>query len=83
LGTGVLFAGISVLVYQGLLTLAATSLKVVLVPEVTAQMSAVGGLLIAGIGFNMLGVEKIKVGNFLPAIFVPVAWFHFARLFSL
>ena len=42
---------------------------------VVQQMSAVGGLLIAAIGINMLEVKKIRVGNMLPAIFVPLAFF--------
>ena len=35
-------------------------------------MSAVGSLLIVGLGLNMLGVTKIKVANLLPAIFIPI-----------
>lgn len=37
-------------------------------------MSAVGGALIVGIGLNMLGVAKIRVGNLLPAVFVPLVY---------
>jgi hypothetical protein len=50
-------------------------LKPLLVPAVIAQMSGVGGLLILGIGMNMLREKKIKVGNMLPAIFIPLIWF--------
>ena len=39
---------------------------------VITNMSAIGGLLIVGLGFNMLGVTKIKVANLLPAIFLPI-----------
>jgi hypothetical protein len=55
--------------------LLATVLKPLLVPAVIAQMSGVGGLLILGIGMNMLREKKIKVGNMLPAIFIPLIWF--------
>ena len=44
-------------------------------PAVINEMSAVGGTIIVGIGVNMLGLpkEKLRVGNMLPAIFLPLA----------
>jgi uncharacterized membrane protein YqgA involved in biofilm formation len=74
LGIGVLFSAISVFVYQGLLTLTASSIKQFLLPEVVAQMSAVGGLLIFAIGIGLLEIKKIKIGNMLPAIFIPLVY---------
>lgn len=45
------------------------------------EMSAVGGTIILGIGFNMLFPEKhIPVGNMLPAIFLPIAYLPLAGL---
>ncbi len=35
-------------------------------------MSAVGGLLIVAIGANLLGIARIRVGNLLPAVFLPL-----------
>ena len=46
-------------------------------PEtVITEMSAVGGALIVGIAVNMLqlGRDKLKVGNMLPAIFLPILY---------
>lgn len=74
LGAGVLFSAFSVLVYQGCITLAAGAIEPVLTQSVVLQMSAVGGLLIAAIGINMMELKKIRVGNMLPAIFVPLAF---------
>ena len=37
-----------------------------------ADMSAVGGLLIVAIGVNLLGIARIRVGNLLPAVFLPL-----------
>ena len=74
IGIGVLFSSVSVLLYQGTITLAAVYVKPFLVPEVISQMSSVGGLLIVGIGINMLGENKIKVGNMLPAVFIPLIY---------
>lgn len=71
LGIGVLFSAVSVLLYQGLITIAASSIKEFLLPEVVSQMSAVGGLLIMAIGIGLLEIKKFKIGNMLPAIFIP------------
>lgn len=80
-GFGVLFSAVSVFIYQGLITVAAASLKHVLVPPVIAQMSAVGGLLIMAIGINLLDMQKLKVGNMLPAVFVPLAYYMLKSVF--
>jgi len=81
LGIGVLFSALPVLVYQGTITLLAGVLKPYLVPAVISQMSATGGLLIVAIGLNMLRDKKIKVGNMLPAIFIPLAYYFIQSLF--
>jgi uncharacterized membrane protein YqgA involved in biofilm formation len=52
-GSGVIFSAAPVFVYQGAITLGASLLKPFLTPGVIAQMSGVGGLLIAAIGINM------------------------------
>ena len=48
---------------------------------VITEMSAVGGLLIMGIGLNMLLDKDIKVANLLPAILVPFLYFPLCQLF--
>ncbi len=75
LGVGVIFSAISVFVYQGLITLLAGFLTGVLNDTVILQMSATGGLLIMGLGFSMLLSHKIKVGNMLPSVFMPIIYF--------
>ena len=79
MGAGVLFSSAAVFLYQGLITLAAVFLKPLLAAATVAQMTAVGGLLIVAIGLNMLGMVKIRVGNLLPAIFLPLVY-HLFRL---
>ncbi len=80
LGIGVLFSSVSVFIYQGSITLLAVFIKPYLTPEVITQMSSTGGLLIAAIGMNTLGISKIKVGNMLPAIFIPLLYYLFRTL---
>lgn len=81
MGIGVLFSAVPVLLYQGSITLLAAVLKPFLVPAVISQMSGVGGLLILGLGMNMLRDKKVKVGNMLPAIFIPLLYFMGQGLF--
>jgi uncharacterized membrane protein YqgA involved in biofilm formation len=70
----VAFSALPVLIVQGGIALASRALSGFISPEIITEMSAVGSLLIAGIGFNFLGVKKIKVANLIPAIFIPLIW---------
>jgi uncharacterized protein len=81
MGIGVIFSSISVLLYQGTITLAAVYIKPFLIPEVISQISAVGGLLIVAIGINMIGETKMKIGNMLPAVFIPLIYYVGRQLF--
>ena len=72
LGVGVLFSALTVLIYQGLLTVSGAQLSFLLRPEILNEMSATGGLMIVGIGFYLLGIKRIKVANFLPALVFAV-----------
>lgn len=68
LGIGVLAAAVPLLLYEGLLALAAASMQPILGAAEIGPLSSAGGLLIVAIGLNMLGMTKIKVGNLLPAL---------------
>ncbi len=74
LGIGVIFSALAVLIYQGAITLSAVYLKPFLTPTVVEQMTAVGGLLILAIGFNILGIKRLRIGNMLPAIGIPLIY---------
>jgi uncharacterized membrane protein YqgA involved in biofilm formation len=83
LGIGVLFSAVSVFVYQGIITITASSIKHLLLPEVVSQMSAVGGLLIVAIGISLLEIKTIKIGNMLPAIFIPLVYQVFKHFYGM
>ncbi|MGL5353279.1 MAG: DUF554 domain-containing protein [Clostridium sp.] len=72
LGIGVMLSAISVFLYQGIITIGAGALAEILNTVVITNMSAVGSILIIGLGFNVLGITKIKVANLLPAVFIPI-----------
>ncbi len=82
MGVGVCFSACGVLLYQGLLTLLFIWVGPFLPDAVITEMSAVGGLLILGISINMLGLlgeRRLRVGNMLPAVFLPIAYIPLAN----
>lgn len=83
LGIGVGFSAVSVFFYQGAIALLANSLKDLLNPGIINEISSIGGILIMGIGINILGIKKIKVGNLLPAVFIPIIYQVFLNILVL
>ena len=71
-GIGVIFSALSVLIIEGSITLLASFVAPILTEYAVAQMSVIGSLLIISLATNMLGITKIKVMNYLPAIFLPL-----------
>ncbi len=72
MGAGVYLSAPALLVYQGAITLVSYALGEVLTSYMIAEMTAVGSLLIIGIALNMLGITKLKLMDYIPAIFFPV-----------
>lgn len=72
LGIGVAFSSLFVLVFQGTITLFAVWIAPVLSDAAINEMTAVGSLLILALSLNMLGLTKIKVMNYVPAVFIPI-----------
>ena len=71
-GVGVLFSSVLVFVYQGTISLLASYIQPFLTNDVITCMTAVGSLVIIALGLNLLGVTKMKIMNFVPAIFLPI-----------
>ena len=80
LGAGVLLSAVSVLVIQGGIALLASVAAPILTTEVVTEMSAVGGTLFIGMAINLMGIshKHIKIGDMLPAIFLPILYFPLA-----
>ncbi len=73
LGAGVYLSAIVVLIVQGGIALIAFIVGGNLDPTSVAATSAVGGLLLLGVGLRLLEVKRVRVVNFLPAlIFAPL-----------
>lgn len=74
LGYGVAFSGVSVLIYQGAISLGAVYLQGFLKGELLDMICMIGYAIVLCIGTNFLGSTKIKTANVLPALFVPVVY---------
>ena len=81
LGIGVMCAALFVFVFQGGLVLLSGLLDSVLSESAIAEITCVGSLMIFALGLNLMGITKVKVANYFPAlIFAPVVCVLFAFL---
>lgn len=71
-GVGVVFSAIPLLIYQGGLTVLASQAAPFFTETMTAQLTATGGVLVLGIGINLLGLTKIRTSSLLPALLAVV-----------
>lgn len=76
LGIGVIFSAVAVLIYQGTIVIFANLVGPFLTPDIIREISIIGGILIFSIGINMLEIKKIRTANLLPAILIPVLYYH-------
>jgi len=74
LGIGVAFSALSVFITQGAITVLASKLLFLQDPRVLAMITATGGLMILGIGTNILGMTKIRIGNLIPGLLFAILW---------
>ena len=72
MGAGVLLSAGTVLVLQGGITLMAQWIAPLLTDTIISQMTNIGSILIMGLALNMLGLTKLKVMNYVPAILLPI-----------
>lgn len=72
LGIGVIFSAAFVLVYQGAIVLLAQWISPLLTDRTISEMTCAGSVIIIALALNMLGITKMKVMNFVPAIFIPI-----------
>jgi hypothetical protein len=81
MGAGVLGSALPVLLYQGSLTLLASKIQFFFTPVMIRELTSVGGVIVMGIGINILGLQKIRVGNFIPALLLIILILYLKALF--
>lgn len=72
MGVGVLLSAIVIIIYQGGIALLSGIVSPLLSDSAVAEMTCAGSILLIGLGLNLLGVTKIKIMNYIPAIFLPI-----------
>lgn len=82
-GIGTAFSAVPMTVYQGGIALLAVVVRPYMSDIMINEMGAIGSVMIMALGFNMLGIVKIKVANMLPAMFVPCVYYPIAALLGL
>jgi uncharacterized membrane protein YqgA involved in biofilm formation len=76
-GVGVIFSAIPLLIFQGGITLLAMGASSFFTPEIIQGLTSVGGILLIGLGVNILEIKKLRIMNMLPALLIVVIllWF--------
>ena len=82
MGAGVLGSAVPILLYQGSLTLLASKIQFFFTPVMVRELTSVGGVIVIGIGINILGLQKVRVGNFIPALILIVLILYVKALFG-
>jgi uncharacterized protein len=80
MGVGVLGSALPILVYQGSLTVLASQLQAFITPLMIQELTSVGGVIVMGIGVNILGLKRVRAGNFIPALVVVIFILYFKAL---
>jgi uncharacterized protein len=79
LGWGVALSAVSILVYQGAITLGAAMFDELLQGEALAALTSAGGITIIGIALKLLDVTDVRVANYLPALVIAPALVAFGH----
>jgi uncharacterized protein len=77
LGVGVGLSALSLALYQGAITAAASGIAGYLTAPVLVTLTSAGGLLIAAIGLDLTGIKRLPVGNLLPGVFAAAVLAYF------
>jgi len=71
-GVGVIASAVPLLIFQGGLTLLAMYASSFFSPQIIQGLTSVGGILLIGLGINILEIKKLRIMNMLPALLVVV-----------
>jgi len=77
LGVGVLFSVIPLILYQGGITLFAAYFQDYATEIYINELTAVGGILLLGLGLSILDIKKIKITNMIPALIYILVLVYF------
>lgn len=81
-GVGVIFSSVPLFVFQGSITLLAMYAASFFSPEIIQGLSSVGGILLIGLGINILEIRKLRIVNLLPALLLVVIFIWLSSYFA-
>ncbi|MBR6781722.1 MAG: DUF554 family protein [Clostridia bacterium] len=73
-GSGVPFAGISVLISEGILGISYTLWGDFFTPKLIGQLSLVGGMILLFGGISLCRGKRFRAANLIPALFIPILY---------
>lgn len=82
MGVGVLGSAFPVLIYQGSLTVLASQAQAFFTPVMIRELTSVGGVIVMGIGVNIMGLHKVRVGNLIPALLFIIPLLYLKNIFT-
>ncbi|BEG99366.1 DUF554 domain-containing protein [Bacteroides sedimenti] len=71
-GLGVVASAVPLLLFQGALTLLAMYAGSLFTPQIILGLTSVGGILLIGLGINILEIKRLRIMNMLPSLVVVV-----------
>lgn len=75
-GIGTIPIGFIVIVYEAFFFVLAGVMEPLMTAAVIRELNAVGSVMILAIGCNMLGITKLKVGDYIPGLCIPIIYYH-------
>jgi len=71
-GVGVIVSAIPLFLFQGALTLLAMGISQFFTPEIIHGLTNIGGILLIGLGINILEIKKLRIMNMVPSLLIVV-----------
>lgn len=71
-GVGVVFSSVPLFIFQAALTLLARYAAILFTDDIILGITNVGGILLIGLGINILGIKKLRIMNMLPSLIIVV-----------
>lgn len=81
-GAGVVVSAIPLLIFQGALTLVAMYASAFFTPQIVSGLTSIGGIMLIGLGINILEIKKLRIMNMLPALLVVVVMLYMYEKFA-
>lgn len=79
-GFGIAASALVLLLWQGFFYMTAGLLANFLTPDLLAEISIIGGILILSSGLSILGIKNFKTLNLLPSLLIPAIWYIILKL---